>query len=198
MILLSMAARNQPDLFLPILMNLLMDEANHEIMRFVPDTDDRFEILKPHEFVSKILPYHFQFKMWGAFENKLLRYGFQQVNKRTMSKLEFFGYKGSTSPIKRSMETQHQSSTSISDIMVKVPNKSCNFLKEYDDTKMAILTRVMDENLSGVDKSDVDSETHTHHGFATFHHPLFIKGSLDTLEQIVPTVSRRGKKRKEP
>ena len=165
-----------------------MDEKYHSIMRFIPDKEDHFEIIKPHEFVTTILPFHFHLKMWGAFENKLLRYGFQQVKKKkAMTKLELMGYTESTSPHKRSKESKSKSTrdstTHGQDINIQIV-----LPKEYDDTKMAILTRVMDETVAQEESLE---------GNATFYHPSFKKGAWDALDQITSSVSRRGQKRKE-
>ena len=94
-------SRNRQDTFLTTLMTLLMDDKYQTIMRFVPNMEGRFEICKPHEFVSTILPFHFHLKMWGAFENKLLRYGFHQVNKKSLTKSQLMGYTGSTTSLSR-------------------------------------------------------------------------------------------------
>ena len=186
----------QPDLFPRILMTLLMDEHNHHIMRFVPEKDTHFQVINVHLFVMNILPYHFHLKMWGAFENKLGRYGFQQVSKRSLSKLEIHGYAEDVSPKKRKLQPNKRVTSDTGDnVGTKTPHP-----KEYDDTKMAILTKVLDDNLTKVEiegKPDApDIQLDSSSGFITFYHPLFKKGIWDTLDQIVPTVkSRRTRKR---
>ena len=61
-----------------ILMNLLMDERNHEIMFFSPDGSS-FKILSPHRFSAEMMSHSFYCVNFPTFLKKMEMWGFETV-----------------------------------------------------------------------------------------------------------------------
>jgi hypothetical protein len=153
-----------------------MDPNNHHIMKFHPHKNNHFIICNPPLFVSDIVIKHFHLKMLGAFVNKLERYGFQQVEKKTIPR---YAFTKPPSPSSQSPNRCDKSST-VPDIH-RATNTHAS-TTDSEESKLALLAQVVHDDM------------HSHmHNTITFYHPLFRQGDWDVLDQIKPTVSRHGK-----
>jgi hypothetical protein len=71
------------------LMDVLLDEANNDIITFLPD-GDAFAILEPKAFAEKLMPKKFGIKTFSPFVRKLHRWGFERIMDKKTHAVDVF------------------------------------------------------------------------------------------------------------